>query len=97
ASTFANNTALEGGATMAIGGDWIVARSSFSGNHAIKRGGAIDVGGDAEMTIANSTIADNSSANGGGIFTDVQLGIVNTIIAGNVAPVGPDFLGHVSS
>ena len=57
-------------------------------------GGATSV-----LTITNSTITGNSSARGGGINNDSggAATLLNTIVAENTAPSGPDCSGTVSS
>jgi PKD domain/Chlamydia polymorphic membrane protein (Chlamydia_PMP) repeat len=96
-STFADNSAEAGGATAAIDGNWIIARSTFSGNRASIAGGAIAAYRGSRLTIASSTIAENAATHGGGVYAGNQPEIGNTILAGNTAALGPNFFGRASS
>jgi hypothetical protein len=76
-----------------------VINSTIAGNRAVESGGlAVDVG---PVTIVNSTLTGNTAtAQGGGIgyFGGLdQVSLVNTILALNLAPVGPDCVVPVVS
>jgi hypothetical protein len=90
---FVGNTAggRGGGAYLEIGG--LVDGSTFRGNQAAEGGGVFVAPGlpTAETTIIRSAIAENTaSVRGGGLGTDGvrKLDVVNTTLAGNVAPRG---------
>jgi CSLREA domain-containing protein len=65
-----------------------VTNSTISGNTS-RAGGGIDNFGTVAVT--NSTISQNAaSIGGGGIFANGTETLVNDIVAGNTAPIGPD-------
>ena len=95
ASTISGNSAAYGGGAGLYGAGsadfWL---TTISGNTATNMGGALFV--DTNVTLEGCTITDNlASVSGGGIqFVGVAgeayFGFARTIVAGNVAPVGPD-------
>jgi hypothetical protein len=93
-STIAGNTAKgkAGGGLNAIGSGRIVVRNStIAGNTASEEAGGLEV--DGTVTIEDSTIAANhADGDGGGIRAVGAPGLtlVDTIVAGNTAAVGPD-------
>jgi CSLREA domain-containing protein len=82
-----NTASVDGGGIADIGGPTLILRSTISNNTAMGCcGGGILHSGPAKMTIDMSTIADNTSAIGGGIFNNyLELDIINSTIAGNSA------------
>jgi predicted outer membrane repeat protein len=68
----------------------LLVNSTVSGN-AAGTGGGIYVGPNRNVVLTNTTIANNSaSTEGGGIYTEAELTLGNTIIAENSAPTGTD-------
>ena len=68
---------------------------TLSGNSA-DSAGAIDNAGD--LTLTQCTLAGNSARNSGGaIFNIYSAALINTIVAGNTAPTGPDISGFVNA
>jgi Ca2+-binding RTX toxin-like protein len=112
-STLSGNAADEeggGGAIAALGTHTLVANSTISGNSAEGGGGILAYSYDRELeeeyyigskfTARNSTIAQNSATDeGGGLIADgdTPLFAVNTIIADNTAPVGPNVFGEIDA
>ena len=98
-STVSNNTLdLVGGGAGGInnGGIMTLTNTTVSGNS----GGGIYNGRFNTTTLTNSTVTDNTSQSaGGGIFnnSDAVVEIINTIVAGNEAPTGPDCAGSITS
>jgi Ca2+-binding RTX toxin-like protein len=105
-STVSGNSAesLGGGIYSANGGapsqGTTIESSTIAGNSATIGGGGaglFDFGGDSPLSIRNSTISGNSTPGpqgGGGILTFKASGgtltMLNTIVADNTAPEGPD-------
>ncbi len=79
------------------GGTLALTNSTVSGNNAGAAGGGILNAGTGTLTLTNSTVsgnsANNAGATGGGIRNDGDATLVNTIVAGNSAPTGPDAQG----
>jgi len=90
-STFSNNGALKGGAVYAGEGTQVsIDSSTFSGNTALNDGGAIFTFG--QLSIVDSTFADNSAGEGGAIFVAGDEGgaiyvgsILQSTFTGNIA------------
>lgn len=95
-STFSNNTGTFGGALNTFGGNII--NCTFSANSATLQGGAIFNSG-GQPTLINCTVSDNSAIiSGGGVSCHLGVSgclLSNTIIAGNVAPLGPDLYNDI--
>jgi len=94
-----NQTSGTGGAICATG--MTILNSTFTGNQAVN-GGAIyvDVPGlPNALSLGNATISGNTAtASGGGIRGGSASVIVkNSVIAGNMAPTGPDCVSTVTS
>jgi CSLREA domain-containing protein len=102
-STVAGNSAERGGGIfnhirVRVPAGVIVTNSTISGNSAQLGGGVFDEGsgtgfGPASVSLTNSTIARNSATDRGGgieLSTDASVGLRNSIVAQNTAPVGPD-------
>jgi CSLREA domain-containing protein len=95
-STFSGNSAdTQGGAIHnAVGATLTISNSTITGNTGGTWGGGISSFGTL-MTLANSTISDNSAANGGGIFNDVgTMTITNSTMTGNNATYGGGTLNY---
>lgn len=93
-STFAFNTATNsgGGFTDSQNAPTFV-NCTFYGNTAAN-GGAMNVfnNGGGTVSLYNTTVFSNSAwVSGGGIYEYQQTYLGSTILAGNVAPLGPDF------
>lgn len=87
-STFANNSAVTGGAIDSYGVA-MISGSTFYGNRATTNGGALENRIGAAMTLVNNTIVNNTAQNqGGGIRTLDTLTVVNCTITGNTAVTG---------
>lgn len=99
-STVSGNTAGDAGGGITNGGAPAVLNvinSTISGNTALNGGGIFTNG---QVTVRSSTITRNvASINGGGIanFTGEAVSLGNTIVAGNTAPVAPDFRDTLTS
>jgi predicted outer membrane repeat protein len=103
-STFIGNEADMCGAVM-LAGDSTITNSTFTDNQTIGDvgapgsgwGGAICVW-NGDVSIINSTIADNAaSREGGGIAAPTKFRLANSVVANNAAPVGPDISGAIAS
>jgi hypothetical protein len=98
----ANSAALHGGG-LGNAGALNLTNSTVSGNSAGTVGGGIINFNLSTLTVTNATISGNSAAaNGGGINAAPFGGIgtetlVNTIVAGNSAPVGADLQGTIET
>ena len=96
ASTLSANHAANGAGINNSGGLTLVS-STLSGNTADLDGGGVLVGS-GTAAISNSTIFGNSAGNaGGGINSSGTVIVRSTIVAGNVAPSGPDCSGVITS
>jgi predicted outer membrane repeat protein len=69
-----------------------IRNTTISGNHSSIGGGGLTVDTDgATVTIANSTIAGNSAdESGGALYAGDPVVLRSSIVAGNIAPQGPD-------
>ena len=101
-STIAQNGAHIGGGIRAGDGvTLLLTNSTISGNTAGAHGGGIDVAAAAVVGLGSCTVTDNTAGagGGGGVFVGDGVGIApnlaNTVLAGNDAPVNPDFRGEV--
>ena len=96
-STLSGNWArgdqISGGGVYNHCGTVTVVNSTFSGNSTSYYGGAIH-SNDGTLTLTNSTLSGNSAhSRGGGIYSSGSLSMAalnNTVVAGNLAPTGPD-------
>jgi CSLREA domain-containing protein len=111
-STISNNTADDSGGGLLTDGTLIVNNSTISGNHAVGAAGGI-AAFNVDTTVSNSTITGNSASqgggwngfveetlpSGGGSIPDVDpgVGLRNSILAGNIALIGPDCGGAIVS
>jgi hypothetical protein len=99
-STVGGNDADEGGGIFNGGGAVTLTNSSLSGNFALGKGGGavVNVRGGTLM-VNSSTLSRNSAfdGEGGGIASAGGLQSRNAIIAGNIAPTGPDLEGNLGS
>ena len=85
-STFSGNTATTDGGAIYLYDETTaeIRNSTFSNNHADNAGGAFYITDDSVADIQFSTIVSNSAySSGGGIFTDEQIAVQSSIIAGN--------------
>ncbi len=86
-STFAGNSALEGGAIFTREASANITQATITGNTADRAGGLSKFGGFGDIDIANSTITGNTAQNfGGGIEKRSAPGgltLNNTILSGN--------------
>lgn len=88
-STFLNNSAPcpavlggRGGAIFNYLGAFTITGSTFAGNSAVNgNGGAILNGG--SLSMAGSTVSGNSASEGSGLWSDVTVTLINSIVAGN--------------
>ena len=101
-SAIVNNAGHYSGGGLSVfepSGPLLISNSTFSGNSA-REGGGLDltIGTNLPMTVTNSTISGNdASERGGGIFfyaddASAKLSLNSTIVAGNLAPAGPDLI-----
>jgi hypothetical protein len=90
-----------GGGVAAFGGYSVVVNSTISGNIARTRsGGGVDLREFYGGIIANTTIADNRAAAGGGVYlrgSPSTFTLLSSLLAGNAAPAGGADLGSVSA
>ena len=95
-TTISGNSAVTGGGVYLYSLDTplLIENSTLSGNHATGHGGGVYLYNPKGASIQNSTIFSNTAAVGGGIQVGKSfVPITDTIIAGNVAPLGPDITG----
>jgi parallel beta-helix repeat protein/predicted outer membrane repeat protein len=98
-STFADNTSNNGGA-ISIGNDGVsVTNSTFLNNSAASNGGAIVSVFAANYTLTNCTLTGNTAGSTGGGISLIggTYTLLNTIVAGDSAPTGPDVSGSIFS
>ncbi len=88
-----NSTGVSGGAIGVNAGNRIV-NSTFINNHADDKGGAVSYPPDRPASLYNVTIVGNTASEGGGLYTQDNLGIArklyNSIISGNRASSSGD-------
>jgi hypothetical protein len=99
-STISGNTGTEGGGIFnldrpRLGATVTLTNSTVSGNSAVRGGGIYLEGSEglASIRLTNSTVANNSASEaGGGIFqaSMTSLTLINSMVATNSAPAGPD-------
>jgi len=94
-----NTTTVLGGGILSEGELLTMVNVTVSGNWA-RFGGGIGLT-EGSLKIENVTVTDNlATEEGGGLFRDKALGaiaFVNSIVAENWAPIGPDCSGSVRS
>ncbi|MCA9262194.1 MAG: hypothetical protein KDA60_00035, partial [Planctomycetales bacterium] len=92
-STFASNHATVGGAIHNVSNANLqLTQVTISGNVATMDGGGLANASGAATMVQLSTIANNTAgAEGGGIWGPSGMTIGASILADNIAPVGPDF------
>ncbi|MEY2407543.1 MAG: large repetitive protein [Verrucomicrobiota bacterium] len=95
---FHANSAENGGAMSIGAGAVTIANTTFSGNSADRDGGAINSAFSAQFNVLSCTIVSNQCGRmGGGVETLAAFNVVNTIVAHNTAPTGPNISGVISS
>ena len=98
-STVSANTSTDGGGGLfSEGGTLDVINSTVSGNTGDIGGGVWTTGG--TTTLNSVTVAANTATSaGGGVANGEEgsLALLNTILADNAAPTGPDCVGTLSS
>ena len=93
-STISDNIATrDGGGMYSFWSD--IDNSTISGNTAFRRGGAFRTVSLGSLELRNSTVANNTAAEGGGLGGRGQL--ENSIVANNTALDGPDILTGVTA
>ena len=91
-----NGAAVNGGAiSTGVHASLAVTNSTFSGNSAAVGGALFILSDDGTLTVANSTIAGNqASLYGAGFYLAAStLTLQNSIVSGNMAPVGANCSG----
>ncbi len=100
-STVSGNTTNANGGGIYNLGTVTLTNSTISGNTANKNGGGFSNAPNmGAATLTNSTITGNASetGSGGGIFNVFgMIELINTIVAENTAPAGPDCTGSPTS
>lgn len=92
-SVFFDNTAAGSGGGVYNRATLVVKNSTLSGNAATTNdGGALWTGGNSYLTVSQSTITGNSAVvSGGGLWLyGAQTTISNSIVSGNLAPLGKE-------
>lgn len=87
-SRFNNNTALEEGGAIAVGGPYSIEieRSTFVGNSTGTLGGAIFASVGVEgVSITSSTFSKNTAVHGGAVYDTGSVNIINSTFVGNRA------------
>jgi predicted outer membrane repeat protein len=88
-----NKAGSTGGAISNSGtGAATISGCTFASNSAPEYGGGIALSS-GQLTLINSTVAENSSPNGAGIADNAQLTAINDTIADNTSPGGGGFGG----
>ncbi|MGZ5544398.1 MAG: beta strand repeat-containing protein, partial [Limisphaerales bacterium] len=96
-SLFLENTAHNGGGLYnGASGVLTIVNSTVNHNGAGESGAGIQ--NDGLLTIANCTLTRNhTNTDGGGVYrTGGTVNLINNIIAGNTAPMGPDVAGETN-
>ena len=85
--TVSNNSAS--GGAIANAGTVILTRSLLNSNFSLNGsgtgGGFLNIGSNSAATISNSTLTDNRATNGGAVYNNGILSLVNNTISGNIA------------
>ena len=80
----------DGGGVQSRLGSLSITDSTISGNSSAF-GGGLNLNPSGPYTLTNCTISDNTATSqGGGVWSNGSPTFVNTIVAGNTAPTGPD-------
>ncbi|MFL5845286.1 MAG: Ig-like domain repeat protein [Solirubrobacteraceae bacterium] len=89
-STFSDNSATSvGGGALIVLGAATIERSALINNHAAVNGGGVNVQPAATLTVAHSTLAQNTSGSLGGAFSNLgTLNVESSTIAYNSASSG---------
>ncbi len=87
-TTFTHNSAKFGGGGIANESTATVTNCTLFDNSAGTDGGGIL--NDGYLNLTSTTLFANSSQAGGGIYAEVQMSLVDSIVAGNTATTGPD-------
>ncbi len=83
-STIMGNVAFEGGGIDTLGGTLVLANNTIAHNQATTRGGGVYIfGGSTVARLTNNTIVYNNSPTSGGLRSQGQLHVVNTLISDN--------------
>ncbi len=90
AMTLASGKAANGGAILHATGQLNINNVKFSGNQATQNGGAIDDKSSSTLTIANSTLTNNTAGgSGGGLAVQAtSLNLLDSTLTGNSAASG---------
>lgn len=107
-STIAGNDAGDEGGGLWAGGELILTSSTISGNHAASGGGvamvqffstvqSVTITGNSADFFAGGIVTAGEEVLSGGPSEPIGVGIGNSIVAGNTAPLGADCLGFVDS
>lgn len=101
-SLLANNSSSSSGGGIVNAGRVNVINSTISGNSS-GSGGGISNFGSGRVDVINSTISGNTATSsnaifggGGGIYNDGTLNLSNSIVAGNIAPIGSEIRSDFS-
>ena len=97
-SAIVNNesTASHGGGIMSENGQVDIYTTTISNNSAEVDGGGISLI-NSPATVRACTIAENTSANGGGIASDGEVMLSSSIVASNTAATDTEFSGSITS
>ena len=101
-STFAGNTAWEGGAVGAYYTAAAITNCTFSGNTGTHLGGALGLDYNPQTTLNQLTVISNTSSagvGGGGIllYQTTNVTLINSIVAGNTAPGAPSMAQDINN
>ncbi|MBI4311724.1 MAG: CSLREA domain-containing protein [Chloroflexi bacterium] len=100
-STISHNQASsDGGGISSTHGTVAIVNSTITHNSA-GGGGGVNINAGL-LTVVNGTLVDNSATNGGGMYNNNFMSaansrLVNTVVARNAAPLGPDCYGAPES
>ncbi len=97
ASTLSGNSAAAAGGGLWAAGSLTLTNATIAGNAAGTDGGGFCKSG-GTATLESSTLSANSAGGeGGGAWSDAELNLTNTLIAGNRAVDGNDLQGGVTA
>lgn len=97
-SVINNTSSSNGGAAIVNQGSLKVYNSTFGKNLAGMYGGSIYVSGSGQVSLQNCTFCQNQATEGGALY--ISLGNVyleNNLFDKNIASIGPNILGPISS
>ncbi len=82
-----------------LSGTFSLTNCTVAGNDAVFEGGGIAHFSGSSQVVSCTIAGNHSDLEGGGIYTTLpgQLTLVNSIVAGNSAPLGPDFSGTITT